>query len=178
MTRTPARTEHPAINRADDGNSYRYHATGLPAGGDAIENETDNRAQSGAFPSAESPSRAVVVGRASARTTATINRDLMIYFVQVDFGGKIGRSWVERDPARMDRKSTVEDVSKGEWGNGVDVVKVMECCEEGPIFFDRTEDILREAGVFVTDDPPLSGQDKIDRRWDRRRDERKHERVL
>lgn len=39
------------------------------------ENETDNRVQSGAFPSAESPSRAIVADRSSDRTAATINPD-------------------------------------------------------------------------------------------------------
>lgn len=110
-------------------------------------------------------------------TAAPAKSPNVIYFIQVDFGGKIGRSWVERDPARMDLKSTVEDISNGEWGKGAEVVKVMECCEEGPIFFERTEDILRAAGVLVTDDAPLTGQDAIDWQRDHRRDQRKQERV-
>lgn len=104
--------------------------------------------------------------------------DNMIYFVMADFGPQIGRAYVERDPARMDRKSTVEDISNGEWGNGVDVVAVLECNPVEKICNDVTEDILRAAGKWEEEDsPPLTGQDKIDRQWDRRRDERKHERV-
>lgn len=101
----------------------------------------------------------------------------VVYFVQVDYGGKIGKSWVERDPASMDLKSTVADIEAGVWGNHAEVVKVMECCEDGPIFFDRTEDILRAAGKWLDDPAPLTGQDKIDWVNDHHADQRKHERV-
>lgn len=104
--------------------------------------------------------------------------DRIIYFVMADFGREIGRAYVERDPARMDRKSTVEDISNGEWGKGVEVVAVLECNPFEKICNDVTEDILREAGRWEEEDsPPLSGQDKIDRRWDHVRDQRKHERA-
>ncbi len=70
----------------------------------------------------------------------------------------------ERDLSDMDRKTTVKDIADGQFGNNV--FKVWEICEEGPICFDRTEDILREAGRWEDDDAPLTGQDLIDRMWD------------
>jgi hypothetical protein len=129
------------------------------------ENETDNRAQSGAFPSAESPSRAVVAEHSIARTAATINPDLMIYFVLVRY--KSGLSWAERDPANMSRRDTIADIMTGDLAN---VVTILECNPVEHVCSDVTEDILAAAGVFVTDDPPAN---KIEWLNDHRRDQRK-----
>jgi hypothetical protein len=98
-----------------------------------------------------------------------MNMDRMQYFVLCQY--KSGLSWAERDPANMDRKNTIEDICSGELP---DVVMVLECNPVEIICRDVTEDILADAGVFVTDDPPrLSGQDSIDWQRDRARDERK-----
>lgn len=70
--------------------------------------------------------------------------DQMIYFVQVDYGSRLGRAWVERDPGRMDLASTVEDITRGEWGSGVEIVKVLECNPVENICNDITDDILAE----------------------------------
>jgi hypothetical protein len=67
----------------------------------------------------------------------------------------------------MSRRDTIADIMTGDLAN---VVKVMEANEAEGIWHDVTEDILTEAGVFVTDDTPLTGQDRID--W-----ERDHERA-
>ena len=48
-----------------------------------------------------------------------------LYFILADFGPKIGKAWVERDPKDMDRISTIIDIARGEWGSGVNVVQVL-----------------------------------------------------
>lgn len=135
-----------------------------------IENETDNRVQSGAFPSAESPSRAVVAGRSSARTAATINPDIMIYFVLCRY--RAGLAWAERDPANMSRRDTIADIMTGDLEN---VVTILECNPVEHVCSDVTEDILSEAGVLLG--IGMDPSDKIEWLNDHRRDQRKHERV-
>lgn len=44
-----------------------------------------------------------------------------IFFVLVDFGSKIGRAWIERDPASMDWQSTVDDLASGEISGMIEV---------------------------------------------------------
>src|SRR5436305_459415 len=86
-----------------------------------------------------------------------INPDQMIYFVLCRY--KSGLAWAERDPANMSRRDTIADIMTGELPN---VVTVLECNPVEHVCSDVTEDILADAGVFVTDDPPLTGQDKAD----------------
>jgi hypothetical protein len=102
-----------------------------------------------------------------------LNSDLMIYFVQCRYNS--GIAWAERDSANMSRRDTIADIMTGDLSN---VIQVLECNPVEHVCSDVTEDILSEAGVFVTDDtPPLTGQDAISARWDHERDQRKHERV-
>lgn len=101
-----------------------------------------------------------------------INPDTMIYFCLVRY--KSGLQWAERDPANMSRRDTIADIMTGDLKN---VVTILECNPVEHLCSDVTEDILSEAGVFVTDEAPLTGQDKIEWLNDHRRDQRKHERV-
>lgn len=127
------------------------------------ENETDNRVQLGAFPPAESPSRAAVAERANARAAATINPDTMIYFVQVRLRSGLP-IWAERDPANMSRRDTIADLKTGDLAN---VVTILECNPVENICNNVTDDMLAEAGVVVEIDAPITGQDRID--WQRDR---------
>lgn len=43
------------------------------------------------------------------------------YFVLCDFGAKLGREWIARDPASMDWQSTVEDIASGEISGMIEV---------------------------------------------------------
>lgn len=101
-----------------------------------------------------------------------VNPDTMTYHVLRRHNS--GLQWAARDPANMSRRDTIADIMTGELRN---VVQVLECNPAENICNDVTEDILADAGVFVTDDLPLSGQDLIDARHDHERDERKHERA-
>lgn len=95
----------------------------------------------------------------------------MLYFILADFGTR-GREWIARDVGRMNRADTVEDIRSGEIAN---VIRVLECSLEGPICFDRTEDILRAAGRWNDANPPLFGTERVNWLHDRARDARKHE---
>jgi hypothetical protein len=97
--------------------------------------------------------------------------DPLLHFILCDFG-KTGREWIARDITRMNRADTVEDIRSGEIKN---VVRVLECSLEGPICFDRTEDILREAGRWNDADPPLSGTERVNWLHDHRQSYRKNE---
>lgn len=72
--------------------------------------------------------------------------DRMIYFVQVDFGGEIGLSWVERDPARMDRKSTAADIADRQFGY---IEQIIECNPVEHICSDVTSELMREAEALA-----------------------------
>ena len=72
-----------------------------------------------------------------------MRNDNTIYFVQVNFGKRIGTAFVERDSASMDRKTTIQDIREGQWRG--DVVKVLECNAAEHICSDVTEEILAEA---------------------------------
>jgi hypothetical protein len=98
-----------------------------------------------------------------------LNPDLMIYFVLVAY--KSGTRWAERDPANMSRRDTIADIMTGDLAN---VITVLECNSVEHVCSDVTEDILTEAGVFVTDDTPLTGQDRIDWERDRERAMKEH----
>lgn len=89
----------------------------------------------------------------------------MLYFVLCDYGSN-GLAWAERDPTSMDFNSTVRDIREGHLSG---VVKVLEVSEDGPVAFDRTEDVLRAAGRWSEPEPrnPMFAAD-------RRRDYAKH----
>jgi hypothetical protein len=76
------------------------------------------------------------------------------YFVLADFG-KAGVAWVERNVNDADRKTTVADISSGQWG---DVMTILECNPAENICNDVTEELLREAGLW---DEPLEPIDAI-----------------
>lgn len=94
------------------------------------------------------------------------NPDSMIYFVQCRY--KSGLAWAERDPANMSRRDTIADIMTGDLAA---IVTVLECNPVENICNDVTEDILAEAGVFVTDETPRA--DKIEWLNDHRRAMRK-----
>ncbi len=68
--------------------------------------------------------------------------DVFTYFVLADFG-KAGIAWVERSVNDADRKTTVADITSGQWG---DVMTILECNPAENICNDVTEELLREAG--------------------------------
>lgn len=72
-----------------------------------------------------------------------MRNDTMIYFVQINFGKRIGTAFVERDTADMDRKTTIQDIRDGQWRG--DVVKVLECNPVENICNDVTDEILAAA---------------------------------
>lgn len=97
-----------------------------------------------------------------------MNPDRMIYFVQVDYGSRLGRAFVERDPGRMDRKSTIEDITRGEWH--ANIVQVLECNPVEHICSDVTAEIMSEVAAEIVPVFP----DAQAARFDRARDYRKH----
>lgn len=104
----------------------------------------------------------------TAAPATSPNPDQMIYFVQCRY--KSGLAWAERDPANMSRRDTIADIMTGDLEH---VVTILECNPVEHLCSDVTEDILSAAGVFVTDEAPLSGQDKIEWLNDHRRAMRK-----
>jgi len=73
-----------------------------------------------------------------------------IYFVLVDRGVGIGRSWIERDPASMDWQSTVEDVASGEIEGMIEV-------REAATWADVTRDVaLAVSTMWAHEGEPLS----------------------
>lgn len=97
---------------------------------------------------------------------ATAN-DVFTYFVLADFG-KAGVAWVERSANDADRRTTLADITSGQWS---DVVTILECNPVENVCNDVTEELLREAGVW---DEPLEPIDAQAARWDHARDLRKH----
>ena len=93
--------------------------------------------------------------------------DVFTYFVLADFG-KSGIAWVERSINDADRRTTVTDITSGQWG---DVMTILECNPVENICNDVTEELLREAGLG---DEPLEPIDTPAARWDHARDLRKH----
>lgn len=94
--------------------------------------------------------------------------DVFTYFVLADFG-KAGIAWVERSVNDADRRTTVADITSGQWG---DVMTILECNPVENICNDVTEELLREAGRW---DEPLEPIDTRAARFDHARDLRKHE---
>lgn len=64
----------------------------------------------------------------------------VLHFVKESFG-RLGCEWINRDPADMSRTTVVRDILSGDIAHPV---KILEACEEGPIFRDITEDVARE----------------------------------
>jgi hypothetical protein len=95
-------------------------------------------------------------------------QDVFTYFVLADFG-KAGIAWVERNVNDADRRTTVADITSGQWG---DVMTILECNPAENICNDVTEELLREAGVL---DEPLEPIDAQVERFDHAHDLRKHE---
>ena len=95
-------------------------------------------------------------------------QDVFTYFVLADFG-KAGLAWVERSVNDADRKTTVADITSGQWG---EVMTILECNPAENICNDVTEELLREAGRW---DEPLEPIDAQAARFDHTRDLRKHE---
>jgi hypothetical protein len=93
--------------------------------------------------------------------------DMFTYFVLADFG-RAGVAWVERSTNDADRRTTVADITSGQWG---DVVTILECIPVENVCNDVTEELLREAGLW---DEPLEPIDPQAARWDHARDLRKH----
>ncbi len=94
--------------------------------------------------------------------------DVFTYFVLADFG-KAGIAWVERSVNDADRRTTVADITSGQWG---DVMTILECNPVENICNDVTEELLREAGVWKEALEPIDTQAT---RFDHTRDLRKHE---
>jgi len=99
--------------------------------------------------------------------------DRMIYFVLCDFGPKLGKAYVERDPADMDRATTIKDIQSGQFA---EIVQILECNPVEHICSDVTEDFLREA-FNESDEPTMTSIERMADHWDHIRDLRKHEVV-
>ena len=69
--------------------------------------------------------------------------DNMIYFVQVNYGKRIGVAWVERNPCDMDYATTLQDICDRQWRG--EVIKVLECNPVENICNDVTEAFLSAA---------------------------------
>ncbi len=93
--------------------------------------------------------------------------DQNLYFVEVDFGGRIGRSFVETDRDANSRKQIIHNIRVGEYRGPV--VTVIECNPVERTSRDVTDDILAEAGLPDDYRTPFTGQDKLDWEHDRRR---------
>jgi hypothetical protein len=97
-------------------------------------------------------------------STAPPNSDRMVYFVLCEYG--TGLAWAERDASRVNLADTVTDIHSGELAN---VKQVIEINIAEVISRDVTEDVLKAAGRWTEDAPPLTGQDAIDWRHDHTR---------
>ena len=72
------------------------------------------------------------------------------FFVLVDYGPKLGRSWIERDDARCDWTSTIEDIATGQIENMIEVRRAED-------WADVTEEVARAvADRWAHDGEPLS----------------------
>lgn len=105
-----------------------------------------------------------------------MNPDQMIYFVLVDFGRPLGTAWVERSIENMDRKTTIADIARGEWGRDVEVIKVLECNPVENICNDVTESILAEALPEIHEVPTAAERQAW--AFDHSHDLRKHSEVV
>jgi hypothetical protein len=85
------------------------------------------------------------------------NPDRMIYLVLCEYGS--GRAWAERVADRVNLADTIVDIHSGELPN---VKQVIEINIAEIISRDVTEDVLKAAGRWTEDAPPLTGQDAID----------------
>lgn len=74
-----------------------------------------------------------------------MSNDRMIYLIECDFGKRIGRAFVERDSADMDRRTTIRDIAEGQFRG--EVVTVLECNPVENICNIVTDEILTAAGV-------------------------------
>jgi hypothetical protein len=99
----------------------------------------------------------------TARCSAP-NPDKMIYLCLCRFTS--GHAWVERDATRVNIADTIADIHSGEL---TDVIQVIEINIAEVISRDVTEDVLKAAGRWTEDAPPLTGQDAIDWRHDHTR---------
>jgi hypothetical protein len=70
-----------------------------------------------------------------------------IYFILCDFGPKIGREWVARDPGAMDWQSTVEAIASGEYDNAIEIREA-----------DGWKDVTREIAQAVSTKWAHSGE--------------------
>jgi hypothetical protein len=77
-----------------------------------------------------------------------------IYFVLCDFGAKVGRSWIARDPAAMDWQSTVDDIASGQIEDMIEV-------REASTWADVTRDIAWD----VSDQWAHAGESLKDNRY-------------
>jgi len=94
----------------------------------------------------------------------SITPDRMVYFVLCDY--RSGLAWAERDASRVNLADTVTDIHSGELPN---VKQVIEINIAEVISRDVTEDVLKAAGRWTEDAPPLTGQDAIDWQHDHTR---------
>jgi len=94
----------------------------------------------------------------SAYCAKPLNLGRTIYLVLCDYG-ESGLEWAARAPERTNRDDTITDIRTGELPN-VKCVAEMNICE----FTSRnvTEDILKDAGRWDHNDPPLFGTDRIE----------------
>jgi hypothetical protein len=99
----------------------------------------------------------------------------VIFFVLIDMGGRLGQVWPERDPSRMDRASTLQDLRSGELYNVVQIIET-EICGFEISSRDVTECLLAEAAELRVADrePIMSRLDRLLASLDHVRDERKH----
>lgn len=95
--------------------------------------------------------------------------DKMVYFVLARFSG--GDAWVERDVERVNLADTIDDIRTGQIAN---VIQVIEVNIAEIISRDVTEDVMKAAGKWIDESPPLFGTDRVNWLHDRARDARKH----
>lgn len=73
-----------------------------------------------------------------------------LHFILADFGPKIGTAWVERDPNRMDRETTIRDLIAGQIDRPL---RVLEVIPDENSSNDVSEDIARDIAGRVQRDP-------------------------
>ena len=93
----------------------------------------------------------------------------MIYLCLCRFTG--GDAWIERDVERVNLRDTTDDIRTGQITN---VIQVIEVNIAEIISRDVTEDVLKAAGKWVEESPPLFGTERVNWLHDRAQDRRKH----
>lgn len=94
-------------------------------------------------------------------------KDRTVYFVLAKY--RSGVAFAERDPADMDRATTIKDIASGQFEQ---VIQILECNPVEHICSDVTEEIMKAAEAeWATE--YLAAQ--LDAKLDHARDLRKHE---